>query len=182
LQYIWRNEDRAGYWRQSRLAQSIFHQIGSHDWQRTKTVYHRSRGDIGKLALGVAAVASQDTVAADILWRAGQELARLAISLCQRYGPRPVVLSGRVQELHPLITESLRKHLPSEISPASEYLSGPLFYGSAGGQTITRHTMKRLLAVALLAGLLSACSTPAPVLTQIDRSVVSVSQSHGFSF
>ncbi|WP_374518197.1 N-acetylglucosamine kinase [Undibacterium squillarum] len=118
LQYIWRNEDeQPGYWRQSRLAQSIFHQIGSHDWQRTKDfVYHRSRGDIGKLALGVAAVASQDTVAADILWRAGQELARLAISLCHRYGPRPVVLSGRVQELHPLITESLRKHLPSEIS------------------------------------------------------------------
>ncbi|MBR7783167.1 N-acetylmuramoyl-L-alanine amidase [Undibacterium luofuense] len=42
--------------------------------------------------------------------------------------------------------------------------------------------MKRLFAVALLAGLLSACSTPAPLLTQIDRSVVSVSQEPRIQF
>jgi hypothetical protein len=36
--------------------------------------------------------------------------------MCARYGNKPVVLSGRVQELHPMIVESLRKHLPSEVS------------------------------------------------------------------
>ncbi|MFZ4528952.1 MAG: N-acetylglucosamine kinase [Undibacterium curvum] len=118
LRHVWRIEDeQPGYWRQSPLARNLFHMIGAHDWNSSKEfVYHRSRGDIGKLALAVAAAAQQDQVAADILWRAGQELARLGMSMCARYGNKPVVLSGRVQELHPMIVESLRKHLPSEVS------------------------------------------------------------------
>lgn len=118
VRHIWRTEDECpGAARHSLLAQEIFRAIGGDDWDSSKDfMYHRSRGDIGKLALAVAASANADVVAADILKRAGQELARLGMAMCQRFGNKPVVLSGRVLELHPFIAASCRSHLPSEIS------------------------------------------------------------------
>lgn len=118
VRHIWRTEDECpGSSRDSLLAQEIFKSIGGDDWDSSKDfMYHRSRGDIGKLALAVAASANADPVAADILKRAGQELARLGMAMCQRFGNKPVVLSGRVLELHPFIAASCRTHLPSEIN------------------------------------------------------------------
>lgn len=118
VRHIWRTEDECpGATRDSLLAQEIFKAIGGDDWDSSKDfMYHRSRGDIGKLALAVAASANADPVAADILKRAGQELARLGMAMCQRFGNKPVVLSGRVLELHPFIAASCRTHLPSEIN------------------------------------------------------------------
>lgn len=118
VRHIWRTEDECpGASRDSLLAQEIFKAIGGDDWDSSKDfMYHRSRGDIGKLALAVAASANADPVAADILKRAGQELARLGMAMCQRFGNKPVVLSGRVLELHPFIAASCRTHLPSEIN------------------------------------------------------------------
>lgn len=118
VRHIWRTEDECpGATRDSLLAQEIFKAIGGDDWDSSKDfMYHRSRGDIGKLALAVAASANTDPVAADILKRAGQELARLGMAMCQRFGNKPVVLSGRVLELHPFIAASCRTHLPSEIN------------------------------------------------------------------
>ncbi|WP_423709352.1 N-acetylglucosamine kinase [Undibacterium sp. WLX3042] len=118
VRHIWRTEDGCpGASRDSLLAQEIFKAIGGDDWDSSKDfMYHRSRGDIGKLALAVAASANADPVAADILKRAGQELARLGMAMCQRFGNKPVVLSGRVLELHPFIAASCRTHLPSEIN------------------------------------------------------------------
>ncbi|MBW8897975.1 MAG: ATPase [Massilia sp.] len=41
-----------------------------------------------------------------------QELARLALALTARFGPRPVAVSGRAAELHPMIIEAMRAALP----------------------------------------------------------------------
>ncbi|MEB0140267.1 MULTISPECIES: N-acetylglucosamine kinase [unclassified Undibacterium] len=118
MRHIWRLEDEAPeQWRHSPLAQALFHLIGSSDWNASRDfIYHRGRGEIGTLALAVAAAAHTDPVALDILQRAGVELARLGMALCRRFGKRPMVLSGRVQELHPIIVESMRAHLADDIS------------------------------------------------------------------
>ena len=118
LRHVWRLEDEEpDQWVNSNLARNVFQSIGGHEWNHSREfIYHRSRGEIGKLALAVASAASTDEVAMDILKRAGQELARIGIAMCKRFGNKPIALSGRVQELHPVITESLRAHLPPEIS------------------------------------------------------------------
>ena len=114
LQHIWRNEDeKPGVWRASPMAGAIFEKLGGEDWPRTREfVYHRERGEIGKLALIVAASANEDPIAMDILRRAGGELARLVKAMISRYGPRPIALAGRVVQLHPVIEQSMRAALP----------------------------------------------------------------------
>ncbi|WP_230419114.1 N-acetylglucosamine kinase [Undibacterium griseum] len=118
LRHIWRSEDEEPGWSQhSRLAQEMFKALGGDSWDVSKNfIYHRSRGEIGTLALAVAAAAGHDETAARILKQAGAELARLGLAMCRRFGDKPMVLSGRVQELHPLIADSLRQHLPPHIS------------------------------------------------------------------
>jgi glucosamine kinase len=118
LRYIWRAEDeRPGSWDQSPMAIAVFKRIGGSDWPRSREFIYGSnsaetRGEIGKLALAVAEVADVDPVAAEILSEAGRELARLARAMLSRFGSRPVALSGRVVELHPLIEKSMRLALP----------------------------------------------------------------------
>ena len=117
LRQIWRREDEApGSWQQSALAQAVFEQIGGSDWDRSRQfMYGQDRGAIGRLALAVAASAELDTLALDILQRAGQELARLALALTARHGPRPVVLAGRAAQLHPAIAAAMRAALPDSL-------------------------------------------------------------------
>jgi glucosamine kinase len=114
LRHIWRAEDeRPGSWRDSPMACAVFEHIGGSDWSLSRHfIYGQERGEVGKLALAVAASAEADPVAARILTEAGQELARLALALAARFGPRPVVLAGRASELHPLILASMRAALP----------------------------------------------------------------------
>ncbi len=118
LRQIWRAEDECpGAWRSSIMAQAVFDQLGGSDWAVSRQfMYGQERGAIGKLALTVAATADSDPIAYNILERAGQELARLALALTARYGQRPVVLSGRASQLHPAIAEAMRAALPKEIS------------------------------------------------------------------
>lgn len=73
---------------------------------------------IAREALAVAAAAEQDgdAQARALLYRAGQELARLALALIRRYGARPVVAAGRALQLHPLLGEGLRAGLPGDTS------------------------------------------------------------------
>jgi N-acetylglucosamine kinase-like BadF-type ATPase len=115
LRHIWRNEDaRPGAWRDSPMAVAMFDYLGGNDWATTREfVYHRGRGDIGKLALVVAATAEKDTVAHGILKRAGSELARLGQAMISRFGERPIALAGRVFQLHPVIEDSVRASLPA---------------------------------------------------------------------
>ena len=121
LRTIWRNEDiRPGAWRNSPMAVAMFDHLGGNDWAKTREfVYHRGRGDIGKLALVVAASAELDSVAQDILKRAGGELAWLGQAMISRFGPRPIALAGRVFQLHPIVEQSLRATMPGDTQVAA---------------------------------------------------------------
>jgi glucosamine kinase len=110
LRHIWRNEDeQPGCWRASPMAHAVFAHIGGDDWALSRQfIYSQERGEVGKLALAVAASADADPVAAAILAEAGRELARLAQALNARFGARPVALAGRASELHPIIFAAMR--------------------------------------------------------------------------
>lgn len=117
LRRIWRAEDHApGAWQQSLLARKVFGQIGGSEWAQSRHwAYNASRGELGLLALAVADAAGEhDADALALLHDAGAELARLALALWQRLGPRPLALAGRVFQLHPAIEASLRSALPAD--------------------------------------------------------------------
>ncbi|WP_373989679.1 N-acetylglucosamine kinase [Duganella sp. BuS-21] len=118
MRHIWRAEDeQPGVWQQSAMARTVFAQIGGSDWSLSRQfIYGQDRGAIGQLALAVAASADTDPVARNILERAGNELARIALALVGRYGARPIALGGRAAQLHPLIAQSMRAGLPAELS------------------------------------------------------------------
>jgi N-acetylglucosamine kinase-like BadF-type ATPase len=115
LRQVWRREDeQPGCWRESPMARELFALIGGPTWAETRQfVYTRKRGDIGRLALAVARAADRDLVAASILRAAGTELARLARAMLRRFGPRPVVLSGRASLLDHRIAEAMAEALPA---------------------------------------------------------------------
>ena len=110
LRHVWRIEDeRPGEWRSSPMARGIFETIGGDDWRHSREFIHgRDRGEIGRLAMAVARSAGEDPVARGILSAAGRELARLAMAMQGRYGARPITLTGRASQLHPLIGEAMR--------------------------------------------------------------------------
>jgi len=118
LRHIWRSEDeRPGCWQDSPMARAVFAHIGGPDWAESRQfIYGSERGAVGKLALAVAASAADDPAARAILADAGRELARLALALVGRFGPRPVALAGRAAGLHPLIAETMRAALPPGVA------------------------------------------------------------------
>lgn len=118
LRQVWRREDEApGSWAASPLAMALFERIGGSDWALSRDfIYGQERGAIGTLALAVAQAAERDPQALEILRAAGRELARLALALLRRYGPRPVVLAGRAAQLHPAIFDAMRAALPAEVA------------------------------------------------------------------
>jgi N-acetylglucosamine kinase-like BadF-type ATPase len=116
LRHIWRDEDtKLGSWRKSPMAIEVFNRLGGAEWAESRAfVYHRGRGEIGQLALAVAAAADRDAVALGILTRAGMELARLGQAMTARFGPRPIALAGRVVQLHPIIEHGMRAAMPPD--------------------------------------------------------------------
>jgi len=116
LRHIWRGEDeQPGAWRQSAMAREVLEHVGGSDWGSTRRfLYGSDRGEIGKLALAVAAAAGSDATALHILDAAGRELGRLARILVARFGPRPVALAGRVFQLHPVIEQACRAEVPGD--------------------------------------------------------------------
>jgi N-acetylglucosamine kinase-like BadF-type ATPase len=117
MRHIWRLEDeRPGSWQQSPMARAVFEHIGGSDWALSRQfIYGQDRGAIGRLALAVAASADADPVARGILEHGGRELARIALALVGRYGPRPIALGGRASALHPLIAQAMRAALPASL-------------------------------------------------------------------
>ncbi len=116
LRRIWRAEDDCpGTWRDSPMATRLLQQMGGTEWTHTRNwVYGASRGQLGMLALGVAATAGEDPAAMSLLMQAGTELSRLVLALTRRHGPRGVVLAGRVFNLHPAVAIALRQQLPPD--------------------------------------------------------------------
>lgn len=116
LRFIWREEDcHPGAWEKSPMAREILGALGGSDWAHTReAVYGGDRGEVGRLAMAVAATAETDPIARDILQRAGVELARLANAMTSRFGPRPIGLTGRAARMHPLIGQSMRAALPAD--------------------------------------------------------------------
>lgn len=114
MRRIWRGEDeQPGTWQESPMAHAVFDHVGGSDWSFSRSFMNtQERGEIGKLALAVAMSAGADPAARHILLQAGRELARLALALVTRFGERPIVVSGRAAELHPLIFEAMRSDLP----------------------------------------------------------------------
>lgn len=114
LRLIWRAEDeQPGFVERSALARALFDAVGGPQWEDTRRFMEvSSRGDVGRLALTVAAVAEQDAMAEGILQRAGQELARLARLLIERHGQRPVCVTGRASALHPVLQSAFEHALP----------------------------------------------------------------------
>jgi N-acetylglucosamine kinase-like BadF-type ATPase len=98
------------------MARCLFARMGGTDWASTRQfIYGRERGEVGRLALAVAEAADLgDAEAASLLRRAGVEIGRLGAVLHRRFGPRPVVASGRVLLLHPLVGQGVRAGLPEE--------------------------------------------------------------------
>ncbi len=131
LRHIWRLEDeQPGAWRASKMARAVFDYVGGDDWAYSRQfIYGQERGAVGKLALAVAATAEQDPAAATILRNAGRELARLARALVNRFGPRPVAVSGRAAALHPVIVTAMRELLPDGLEFSQT--SGGAHYAAA---------------------------------------------------
>jgi len=117
MRHIWRLEDEEpGAWQHSAMARAVFDHVGGSDWALSRQfMYGQERGAIGRLALAVAASADADPVARGIIQQAGRELARIALALVRRHGPRPIVLAGRAATLHPLIAQTMRAALPADL-------------------------------------------------------------------
>ncbi|MGI9153344.1 MAG: hypothetical protein ACR2IY_05655, partial [Rubrivivax sp.] len=95
----------------------VLEHVGGSDWAHTRRFLHEAdRGEVGRVALAVAAAAGSDAHAMRLLEQAGAELGRLAHILVRRFGPRPVVLTGRVLQLHPVIEQTCRAQLPAGIT------------------------------------------------------------------
>lgn len=114
LKAIWRAEDeQPGFVERSPLAQSLFQAVGGPRWEDTRRFMHlASRGEVGRLALAVAAVAEHDDLARRVIVQAGEELARLAQLLIRHHGLHPVGYTGGAFDLHPLLAETMVDRLP----------------------------------------------------------------------
>ncbi len=117
LRHIWRREDEApGSWQQSPLAVALFQQMGGSDWATSRQFFYtRERGEIGQLAMAVAATVESDAESKRIVSAAGDELARLANAMLHRFGVRPIMLVGGAAHLHPLIEARMRAGLAADI-------------------------------------------------------------------
>jgi N-acetylglucosamine kinase-like BadF-type ATPase len=117
LDHIYRGYDRhASFGADSVLAEELLGAIGGSNWDDVRQyVYGGDRGRIGVLSVAVARAATRgDAAAAAILRAAGTELARLATALIGRTRSLPVVLVGRVLDLHLMVREQVGRILAAE--------------------------------------------------------------------
>jgi N-acetylglucosamine kinase-like BadF-type ATPase len=131
LRHILRMEDAnpGSGWR-TILGKALCEELGGNDWPTVRqSIYGRERGEIGLLALAVAAGACKgDDKALAIFRQAGDELALLAMALERRIGPQEIRLAGRAARLHPLILEGFSsalngREIRSDFTDAAEAAS-----------------------------------------------------------
>jgi N-acetylglucosamine kinase-like BadF-type ATPase len=110
------DEQGAAGW-QTPLGQGLAALAGGARWDLVRSIiYGGDRGSIAEMAPFVAqAAAAGDLIALDVLTRAGHELARLALVLAGRLGPRPVGMLGGGFRLHPLLAATVRHKLPADM-------------------------------------------------------------------
>lgn len=145
LRQIWRMEDESpGAWRRSALAREVLEHVGGSDWSHARGfLYGADRGETGRLALAVAAAAGSDASALRLLAQAGAELGRLARILVQRFGPRPVVLTGPVLQLHPVIEQACRAEIPPGIEVQKRISRGHHAAARWAAATVAPHPQRR---------------------------------------
>lgn len=117
LRALFRAADAAGRPADTPLAELLYARLGSRDWPEIMpVVYGGGRSFVASLAPAVAeAERAGDTLAKDILERAGAELARLARDVLGRLGASlPVAFAGGVTRL-PVVTGSLEAHLGAPV-------------------------------------------------------------------
>lgn len=117
IDHIYRGFDRhASFDGDPVLAEELLGAIGGSTWDHVRQyVYGGDRGRIGVLSVAVARAATRgDAAAAAILRAAGTELARLAAALIGRTRSLPVVLVGRVLDLHLVVREQVGRMLAAE--------------------------------------------------------------------
>ena len=114
LKAVLREEDKTGKPAMTELAQQIYTELGSKDWQTIKaTVYAGGRKKLASLSPAVSRAALEgDAVAVEILESAGLELARLANVLLNRLGgKKAVAFAGGISKASDILTASLRASL-----------------------------------------------------------------------
>lgn len=115
IKAVMRLYDQLGYPAETELARGIYQQLGSYTWSELMpAIYAGGRSTIAGLAPIVAKAAHLgDDAAIAILGRSGTELARLATVILQRLDQAlPVVFSGGISQLSPIVEQSLRAALP----------------------------------------------------------------------
>ena len=115
LRQVLRWFDRSGQPETRPLAREVYGALGSEHWNDIiEVVYGGGRRRVAALAPAVASAAEAgDEAAAEILERAGAELAGLAGTIFARLGePLPVVFSGGVARSH-VVAAALERHLPA---------------------------------------------------------------------
>lgn len=116
LAELWRREDDApGSAAATTLGRYVFGALGGPQWDATRrALAAKDRGDLGQLAVAVAAAAREgDAFATALMHEAGEELARLGRLLVRRHGVHRVGAAGRVFDLHPAIGNAVRAGLPA---------------------------------------------------------------------
>ncbi len=126
LRAVWRQEESGESLPRTQLADAIFEQIGSDDWAATRALVYgqelaNARGGVAKLTLAVAQTQNSDVMSAQILTRAGQELARLVNASFRSHGLRPLALAGRVLTELPRVQSACLARI-REVHPGADVL------------------------------------------------------------
>lgn len=111
----------------SALGHALAQALGDASWDAVRThVYGGDRGSLGLLARAVATAGDAgDTTAAEIFTQAGEELARLALTLRARVGVKPVALCGRGATLSPLIARRFQALVAPPVAPDEAQVDVP---------------------------------------------------------
>lgn len=99
------------------LARLLYQAMNAAHWDGIRAyVYGGGRQAVAALAPSVGQAAQEsDLAAVKILLQAGSDLADLALLMRQKVGTLPIVITGGALRVSPLIEQSMRSRLPSDV-------------------------------------------------------------------